>query len=588
MTRPLRELARRPPLLTARLAAASRRVALWVTLGVLAVSPGVALAAPGDLDPSFDGDGMKTINFSTIGLASFDAAWAVLVQPDAKIVVAGDGFPDGHFAIVRLQPDGSFDRSFGTAGSVKVDFGFGNYCDHLRAAALQRDGKLVLAGWTGCDYRDGARLALARLSRDGSLDADFGHGGKLTIDSVRSAAALLVQPDGKLVVAGEAPRVWGFAATIARLNPDGSFDRSFGADGTATQDFPSVAAVALQPDGKLVLAGSTSAHDAVVTRLNPDGSPDRAFSTDGMTTIDYGGTDYASAVLVQPDGKLVVAGHPSDQVWGGGALTRLNPDGSVDGGFGSHGSAATNFGYGRVLAAALEPGHKIVLAGGTSGGWGYGKTMVMRVNPNGSVDRGFGTDGSTVIDYGIKERDESTARAIALQPDGKIVVAGGINLQGTPSTFAIARLEGGELAPILTGASPRCAGRPATIVGSAARDVLRGTSRADVIVALAGNDRIRAGRGSDLVCAGPGNDSVRGGSGRDRLLGQRGRDRLLGGSGDDLLDGGQGNDRLLGQGGWDRLLGRKGRDKLAGGSGRDGCAGNAGRDRASCERARSL
>jgi len=140
MTRLLRRLLPPPSIRSARLAAASRRGALFLTLGLPALLAGIALAAPGDLDLGFDGDGKTTIDYG-----GFDGASAVLVQPDGKIVVAGHGFPGGDFAVLRLNPDGSPDRGFGTAGSLAVDFG--GY-DEARAVALQADGKLMVAGST--------------------------------------------------------------------------------------------------------------------------------------------------------------------------------------------------------------------------------------------------------------------------------------------------------------------------------------------------------------------------------------------------------------------------------------------------------
>lgn len=144
------------------------------------------------------------------------------------------------------------------------------------------------------------------------------------------------------------------------------------------------------------------------------------------------------------------------------------------------------------------------------------------------------------------------------------------------------------------GATPKCAGKTATVAGTASNDLLVGTNGDDVIVALGGNDTIRGGRGRDIICGGSGrdrliggrgNDRIGGGSGNDRLAGNSGRDRLSGNSGRDSLSGGSGDDRLKGGAGRDRLNGNSGRDRLNGGSARDRCRGSSGRDRASrCER----
>ena len=476
-----------------------------------------ALAAPGDLDPSFDGDGMRTF-----GAAGADAAKAVLVQPDGKLVLAG--FGDTNFAVARLNPDGISDLSF-DGGLASADFGG---FDFGHAAALQGDGKIVVAGNTEVNYD----IAVARFNPDGSLDASFDPGGtegagKKVFGSFGTdiGNAVLVQPDGKIVVAGTIDG--NFA--VARLNGDGSFDTSFDGDGMSGADFGGADfgyAVALQPDGRIVVAGQAGGDDVAVARFNPDGTLDPAFDVDGTKRFGYGGVDVARAVLVQPGGGIVVAGSggPDLEV----AVTRLSPDGLFDRRFGDEGTAWVDFGgsdYG--FAAALQPDGKIVVAGERSGD--DDDFGIARLQPGGVLDTTFGSGGRTTVDFGGQDSGSS----VALQPDGRIVVAGDTTVG---NDFAVARLlgdphppGGGPGAP---GGAPfpavrRCAGKRATIVGTTRRDVLRGTRRADVIVALRGNDRIRAGRGNDLVCGGAGNDRLFGGPGKDRCLGGGGRDRAV-------------------------------------------------------------
>jgi uncharacterized delta-60 repeat protein len=296
------------------------------------------------------------------------------------------------------------------------------------------------------------------------LDPDFGGDGRVTVGT-GSLSAVIVQPDRKILVAGNA--LGSAMMTVTRLKTNGTPDTTFDGDGTATIDFGTLADACndavLQPDGKIVVAGYTSlSHDAAVYRLNPNGSLDASFDGDGARGIDSGGEEYGNAVVLQPDGMVVVAG-----------VTTVNDD-----------------------------------------------AVVYR-----------------------------------LQGDGP---------QGDPPPDPPAGGPGGR-SPRL----PRCGGKPATIVGTSSRDVLRGTPRADVIVALGADDVISAGRGNDLVCGGAGRDRLDGGSGSDRLLGQPGGDRLLGRTGRDRLVGGAGNDRLLGGPGRDRLFGGLGRDLLRGGPGRD-------------------
>jgi uncharacterized delta-60 repeat protein len=502
--------------------------ALAIAILLTALS-GLAHAAPGDLDPSFDGDGMRTF-----GADLGDTATAVLLQPDGRIVLAGYG--GGNFAVARLNPDGisdlSFDGGFGAADFGDVDFG--------NAAALQPDGKIVVAGHIELNHD----IAVARFNADGSLDASFDAGGTdgpgkkvFGYGGFDVARAVLVQPDGKIVVAG--PGNGDFAVT--RLNPDGSFDTSFDGDGTAGADFggPDYAyAVALQPDGRIVVAGSAGGEDVGVARFNADGSLDATFAGSGTKRFGYGGNEAAHAILVQPDGRIVLVGDggPDRKI----AVTRLNSNSSFDDGFGGGGTVWIDFGgVGYGWAAALQHDGKIVVAGTRPGD--EDDFAIARLQPGGALDTTFGGSGKTTVDFG----GEDSAFSVALQADGRIVVAGDTTIGGD---FAVARLQGDPPPPGSTVQNgvprmPRCAGKPATIVGTARRDTLRGTPRADVIVALGGNDRVRAGRGNDLVCGGAGNDDITGQAGRDRLFGGPGRDRLVGGSGIDRCLGGGGRDR---------------------------------------------
>ena len=556
----------------------------WATgsllvLALVLLAPAAGYALPGDLDPSFDGDGKKTF-----GYTGSDSAEAVLVQPDGKLVLGGHG--GGNVAVTRLNPDGSFDTSFGDSGTSGADFGGDEFG---YAAALQPDGKILVAGRTSVDQD----IVVVRFHPNGSLDSSFDPGGTdgpgkkiLPHDGFDVAQAVLVQPDRKILVAGHGTANADFVVT--RLNPDGSFDTSFGDGGTSGADFGGYEyglAAGLQPDGKVVVAGSTSVNsDIAVARFNPDGRLDASFDPggsegSGKKTFGYGGLDVAQAVLMQPDHKIVLAGHgghPSHDF----AVTRLNPDGSFDTSFGSGGTSAADFGgYDESYAAALQPNGKIVIAGNTPVTDMDDDVAVARMQPDGGLDTTFSFDGRTTVNFGGFD----FANAVALQPNGRIVLAGSSN------DFAVARLEGDPptdaSGPDGPGGGagdgsrvPRCAGKRATIVGTTGRDVLRGTRRADVIVALGGNDRITAASGSDRVCGGPGHD---------RVAGESGRDKLLGGAGDDRLSGGPGTDHLLGQSGRDRLRGGAGVDRLTGGGGRDICLGEIRLDRTRCEAKRS-
>ena len=522
----------------------------------LGLAAALALAGPGDLDRGFGPGGTRTIE-------SMGYAGAMAVQPDGKIVVAGLG-TNGDVAVGRINPDGSDDPAFG--GTRLIDFGS---FDIGEAVALQPDGKIVVAG------RSGANAVIARLNPDGSPDMGFGTTGKRVIDyggpTFDRAEGVAIQPDGKIVLAGAG----GLDPTIVvtRLESNGADDTGFGTGGTRRVNFglgpEEGRALALQADGKIVVAGFTTFEGMIdriaIARLTPGGSPDADFGTAGRRVISPGApAASAEALAIEPGGRIVVAGTASDQF----LVLRLEEDGSDDGGFGGGGGSFVRFGsaLARADAVVLQPDGKIV-GMGTAGS----ALAIARLRTDGALDAtfgGFDQDGNRT---GKRTLAFGSGSAAALQADGRIVVAGAIGVMGPAM---VARFEGdprpaggtsapGGLGPGAAAARslPRCAGRPATIVGTGGPDSLRGTRRADVIVALGGDDLVRAGAGADLVC---------GGAGRDRLLGQKGADRLLG------------------QGGRDRLLGGPGADVLGGGTARDTCLGGGGRDRAACEARRGL
>jgi uncharacterized delta-60 repeat protein len=523
----------------------------------LAAPAGAAVAAPGDLDTSFSEDGRAVVGFGGV-----DRGRSVVLQPDGRIVVAGfsDDAGTNDFAVARLVPDGSLDDTFGTGGRQLV--GSAATVDTGWAMELQPDGKIVVAGSsnTGADNN----FALARLGSNGLPDGGFGNAGLAGVDlggnDVGRAVAL--QADGKVYAvghtnAGANPYNFG----IARFGTNGVLDQSFSNPvGWRLVDFQSTdftGSAALQRDGKLLVAGynapGAAANNFEIARINSDASLDNSFAGDGTTAVDFGGAEGGGAVTTQQDGKLIVAGSSTAGGNEDFAVARLQENGSLDTSFAGDGKTVVDFGAADVgVATALQPDGKILVAGYTVQAGNY-SFAVARLQPNGLADTTFGDGGKAVVDFS----GEDIGWDLALQPDGKLVVAGHTN-----ADFAVARLEGDPGGPGGGGGQgepgagpgagpPRCAGRRATIVGTRAANRLRGTRRRDVIAGLGGRDTIRALGGNDIVCAGSGNDRALGGPGRDRLLGQAGRDRLLGGPGRDRLLGGPGRDRLLGGAGRD-------------------------------------
>jgi uncharacterized delta-60 repeat protein len=330
---------------------------------------------PGDLDPTFGSGGKVTTDFA----GGSDVAIGVALQPDGKIVAAGSATPKAtifsDFALARYNSDGSMDATFGSAGKVTTDFGGDG--DRADSVALQLDGKIVAAGTTSTPGVGGfSHFALARYNSDGSLDATFGSGGKVITDFGGGAEAVALQPDGKIVAAGSASpgATIFFDFALARYNPDGSLDATFGSGGKVTTEFTGnfdqANAVALQPNGKIVAAGNTGAgtsHDFALARYNPDGSLDATFGSGGKVTTDFtGGSDQATALSLQPNGKIVAAGTASTGTILEFALVRYKKHGGLDPSFGSGGKVTTDFTGSNDVAwgVALQPDRKIVAVGG--------------------------------------------------------------------------------------------------------------------------------------------------------------------------------------------------------------------------------
>jgi uncharacterized delta-60 repeat protein len=388
-----------------------------------------------NLDPTFDGDGRVRTTFAAAVYAG-----AVALQADGKIVVAGYiGGADFDFALARYNADGSLDTSFDTDGKLTTHFGSGD--DQAVAVAVQTDGKIVAAGRAFT----GGRLdfALARYNTDGSLDTTFDTDGKVTTQfgpSSAAAWAVVVQPNGKIVAVGEGPVGSTFDFALARYNADGSLDTTFDSDGKVTTAFDSgndqAFAVALQPDGKIVAAGVAQvagSSDFALARYHTDGSLDTTFDTDGKVATAFGSVDQATAVAVQPDGKIVAAGVAVlGSAFNEFALARYNTDGALDLTFDADGKVTTGFDSqsDTALAVILQPDGKIVAVG-------FANSLnfaLARYNADGALDPTFDSDGRVTTDFGS---GVDSASAAVRQPDGKIVAAG--VAEGGSTDFGLAR-----------------------------------------------------------------------------------------------------------------------------------------------------
>jgi uncharacterized delta-60 repeat protein len=576
-----------------------------VAMLALALAADTALAAPGDLDTTFGVGGRATVDFGGNEIAT-----SMALQPDGKILLGGDTDRAGSVdqVVVRLlDPQGTLDPSYGQGtGGSRLNFGG---TDHTGGIALQPDGRILVAGQaaTGVGMNEADVTVSRLLNPEGTLDLSFGGGAgfrEFNLSGDDRTAGVALQPDGRIDTvssgAGAMSTTQMFVAgRLANGDPDAGF--GLGA-GSSRLDFltppplsldDSAAGIALQPDGRIVVVGSHfvtgTPRQAVIARLAvPGGTLDPSFGGGtGRVFLSGGSATSGAAVAVQPDGMIVVAGRRNVGSGSEAVVFRVTPSGDPDPTFSDDGTAT--FGVGgqdRADALVLQPNGKIVLAGRTGVVSAPADALVMRLQPNGLPDTTFGSGGRAVVNVGGND----LASAVALRPDGGIVVAGttgtGTNvvgdfftarLQGDPPTGPGAGAGSGG-AGGGSGAAPTCGGKRATIIGSAGRDRLRGTKKADVIAGLGGNDTINGLAGNDIVCGSAGADKLTGGAGADRLLGDAGADILTGGAGADTLTGGVGADKLLGGAGRDTLLGGAGADKLLGGAGVDVLTGGAGKN----------
>ncbi|MCG3155068.1 MAG: hypothetical protein DKINENOH_01670 [bacterium] len=388
----------------------------------------------GSLDPSLDGDGWVATDF--VG-PNYDYATEVVISPsDGKIVAVGYTVAVWpiDFAVARYNRDGSLDAGFGVDGRVTTDIRTSFDC--AARAVVQNDGKIVVAGYTyTSSYPANADFALVRYHTDGSLDPSFGTGGKVTTDFYGDgdfATDIALQGDGKVVVGGyTATSSWRYV--MARYNSNGSLDPSFGVNGKVMTVFDFgydlAYALALQPDGKILIAGQAhidNYHDGFgLARYNSDGTLDVSFDGDGKLISDFGlHNEQVNALALQPDGKIVAAGHGSsnDATYQNFLVARYNADGSLDVSFDGDGWAVTDFGSQADYAydVALQSDGRIVLVGSMSFNNTYNVFALARYTNSGMLDASFGSSGLLTTTLG----SEAGAKAVALQDDGRMVVAG--------------------------------------------------------------------------------------------------------------------------------------------------------------------
>ncbi|MBA5874907.1 MAG: DUF4347 domain-containing protein, partial [Nitrospira sp. CR1.2] len=368
-------------------------------------------------------------------LTSFGSGWEfgreTVIQPDGKILVGGysDSGGSDDFSLVRYNADGTLDTSFGGGDGMA----FAGIVGRAETMVLQADGKVVLSGYT---TTGGYQVCLVRFNADGTLDTSFGGGDGIASSGVYgSAKDVALQTDGKFLVAAD---LSNSNFNLMRFNSDGSLDTSFGGgSGYVSTDLAGSTdradSLTIQSDGKVLLSGfgfNGTSFDFALVRYNTDGSLDTSFNGTGKALTDFvaNSSDMGNEVRMQADGKIVVAGWSNAGGTNDFAIARYNTNGTLDTGFGTGGKVTINLG-GSDLAEGLtiQSDGKILVTG--TAGINGGDVGLVRLNTDGSLDTTFGGgDGIVTTDYSGASDDRGYS--VAVQNDGRIVVSGTTQVGG--------------------------------------------------------------------------------------------------------------------------------------------------------------
>ena len=411
----------------------SRSFGTVVWMAILAytsfiLSPTLLMAQAGQLDATFGTGGV----FSTSGVAA-----AVALQSDGKIVVAG-GVNGGGTSLLRLTTSGNLDSTFGNGGIAKIALPdvFGGANDLAVGVAVQPDGKIVFA--ISDNDGDAGRIChiVSRVNADGSLDTAFGDGGfALSSNENRFtdfSNNLALQPDGKILVAG---------TSLARFTADGQLDPTFGIGGLAAiKTF--AGEMVLQSNGQILISSGDFARSVfnvvwpasnslrppgVISRYNPDGSIDSNFGIFGEAAA----VAAPLGVTIQANGTIFIAGSVIDRLLPrpqrnttGFGLLHYNPDGGLDTSFGSRGGVVNSFGTSAPFASAdavLQQPDGRLIVAGLAGDENSSNFALARYTSDGTLDGTFGSGGQVIT---VIPDNRSKIVALALQSDGNIIAVG--------------------------------------------------------------------------------------------------------------------------------------------------------------------
>jgi uncharacterized delta-60 repeat protein len=472
-------------------------LALLATLACLLAFVGPASAQQFDnFDPTFGSGGLVLSDLAS-------GASAVALQPNGKVVLAGSAVDASGFqqlVVTRFNSDGTPDSTFGSGGRVAMQFGGGSFpLSGANAVALAPYGKIVVAGGAS-DGSGIQQLLVARFTTDGTPDDTFSSDGAF-LTQLGSGGnpsylnAVAVQPDGKIVVGGQASDSNGDSRFLVGRLTNTGWDASFDGDGRVLRQIGKAAglaewdsSLAIQSDGKIVAGGQAADADGQVAllavRLTTGGAFDSSFSGNGILLRQLGlgssPLSRANAVALQQDGKILLGGDTTPAGGNGGFMVaRLTSGGDFDSSFGAGGVVATQLGRGFNASSsgaslAVQSDGNVVAGGFSTDDSGDNQVLVARLSGvNGNFDSSFGEAGRFTAQVGSDALPQSQVFGVAVQTDGKILLGGVANSSSGNTQMLVGRLFH-DVAPtpvlkVLT--SPAVAGAPVAFDATSSSDL---------------------------------------------------------------------------------------------------------------------
>ncbi|MEO7210009.1 MAG: T9SS type A sorting domain-containing protein [Chitinophagaceae bacterium] len=393
-------------------------------------------AQPGFLDPTFGNNGLVSSN-------DIAGCHAVAIQNDGKILTAGEY---SGFVVERYNQDGTRDVNFGNNGRAFIKF-HGN-SDAATGIAVDQNQNIIVSGFEVINSITNIKIIVLKLKPNGNLDSSFGDNGIVTqtIDKINYTSAMILQPDGKIIVSGQPGKNENdyFKTFLIRFNSDGNIDSSFGDNGKVITEFDEAVtstAIALQSDGKIISGGTYGFYylrnpPYYIARYNADGSVDQGFGQEGIAKYAFGlgegGDEWANdlnAIAIQPDGKIICGGNEGDYInfsYDMG-LVRFNNDGSLDYTYGTNGIVVISYPdhYSTINTLLMQTDGKLI-AGGTAQDFEVGADpmLLMRFLENGELDPEFAVNGLQTTTNG---NNSIACKAGCLDQQGKIILAGNSN-----------------------------------------------------------------------------------------------------------------------------------------------------------------